>query len=232
MKVTDLTGQKLGRLTVLTRTGTRSGHAMWQCICSCGTKTCVVGQSLVNGSTVSCGCLRKEQNATRAAVRSKISGMAGSQFGHLLVTARAPNSPNGAVTWDCTCDCGEHILVRGRDLRSSKVRSCGCQVIARTRERRGDKSPAWRGGKTPELNRLRTSTEYKAWRKAVFERDDYTCQICGKRGGSLNADHIKSFSKHPDTRFDINNGRTLCVPCHRRTDTFGWRGVNTDSDGK
>jgi 5-methylcytosine-specific restriction endonuclease McrA len=78
-------------------------------------------------------------------------------------------------------------------------------------------------GITPELERIRRSAEYRAWRAAVFERDDFTCQDCGKRGGYLEADHIKTFAHHPDLRFELSNGRTLCQPCHRKTPTFGGR---------
>lgn len=60
----------------------------------------------------------------------------------------------------------------------------------------------------------------KEWRKHVFQRDDYTCQACGQRGGKLNADHELPFSLFPDLRFEILNGRTLCVYCHRKTPTF------------
>jgi predicted restriction endonuclease len=61
----------------------------------------------------------------------------------------------------------------------------------------------------------RRSEEYKAWRKAVFERDNYTCQICESHGCKLNAHHIKSYAYHPQLRTDIENGVTLCVPCHK-----------------
>lgn len=61
----------------------------------------------------------------------------------------------------------------------------------------------------------RRSAEYKAWRKAVYERDNYTCQYCGERGCKLNAHHIKSYAHYHDLRVDIGNGITLCVPCHK-----------------
>lgn len=86
---------------------------------------------------------------------------------------------------------------------------------------RGDKSPLWRGGRSTKNALLRHSFQYSVWRKSVFERDDYSCQFCGKRGGKLNADHIKPFALFPDLRFELTNGRTLCEPCHRGTETWG-----------
>jgi hypothetical protein len=86
---------------------------------------------------------------------------------------------------------------------------------------KGNKNWNWKGGITPINKRIRNSSEYKNWRKSVFERDNYTCRQCGKRGGKLNADHIKPFSLFHDLRFELSNGRTLCVDCHRDTETFG-----------
>ncbi len=78
----------------------------------------------------------------------------------------------------------------------------------------------WKGGKMKENDRIRGSIEMKLWRKAVFERDKFTCIWCGQIGGELNADHIKPFAHYPELRFAIDNGRTLCVPCHKTTDTY------------
>lgn len=66
-------------------------------------------------------------------------------------------------------------------------------------------------------------TEYKIWRKSVFERDKYICQVCFKKGVELVAHHILSWSKFQDKRFDINNGLTLCVKCHKNTENYGNR---------
>ena len=57
--------------------------------------------------------------------------------------------------------------------------------------------------------------EQQKWSAAIRERDNYTCQNCGRRGGDLQAHHVLSWSKHPELRFELFNGVTLCIPCHR-----------------
>lgn len=81
----------------------------------------------------------------------------------------------------------------------------------------------WKGGATNKNKIIRESFEYRLWREAVFERDGYSCVLCKKRGGKLNADHLKSFAYYPELRFAIDNGRTLCKPCHLATDNYGNR---------
>ncbi len=83
------------------------------------------------------------------------------------------------------------------------------------RGRTGPKSPRWKGGVTPENKLLRRCTEYKLWRTAVFERDNYTCQECGVHGVTLNAHHLLPFSTHKHLVTAIDNGQTLCDDCHR-----------------
>lgn len=89
----------------------------------------------------------------------------------------------------------------------------------------GERSHLWQGGKTSAAMKIRGSAEYGAWRRSVFERDDYTCVHCGQRGGKLSADHIKPFSTHPELRLSVSNGRTLCIPCHLKTDTWGTKAL-------
>jgi hypothetical protein len=90
----------------------------------------------------------------------------------------------------------------------------------------------WRGGTTLLSNNIRSSEKYKLWRSRVFERDNWTCQTCGKRGSVvLEAHHKKQFIKiirehniktffeamNCDELWDINNGVTLCYDCHQLT---------------
>lgn len=92
------------------------------------------------------------------------------------------------------------------------------------------------------LHALRDSLFYKNWRRSVFERDSFRCVLCGYQSckrvngkSDIQADHIKPFSiiiqEHGlttyddalqcDELWDVANGRTLCIPCHRKTPTYG-----------
>ena len=96
----------------------------------------------------------------------------------------------------------------------------------------GEKSNLWKGGiskKNKSERQLAMETiEYKKWRRDVFERDNYTCQSCKKYGINLNADHIKPWILFPKLRYDLNNGRTLCVDCHYK---IGWKGSHLEKGG-
>ena len=104
----------------------------------------------------------------------------------------------------------------------------------------GEKSNLWKGGVTPLMKYLRTCTKYRQWRCDVFNRDLFTCTQCGLKSGNgkaviLNADHIKPFylilselsikdiknAIMCEELWDINNGRTLCIDCHKKTSTWG-----------
>lgn len=100
-------------------------------------------------------------------------------------------------------------LMRGRKVSIETRRKMS---IAR----KGENSSNWKGGVTPLNKRTRHSIELRLWREAVFARDNWTCQECGKRGGTLNAHHLVEFSKNKELRTSIENGKTLCVSCHRK----------------
>lgn len=65
-----------------------------------------------------------------------------------------------------------------------------------------------------ERSLTRKYPEYIEWRKAVYERDDYTCQVCFKRGGEIRAHHIEGYANNPELRIELSNGITMCKECH------------------
>jgi hypothetical protein len=93
--------------------------------------------------------------------------------------------------------------------------------------RRGERHPNWKGGRTAVDLVKRKSAEASEWRRKVFRKAEYKCEECGKRQGEncsrcemkfhLYAHHIKPWSEYPDLRFDPANGRALCSVCHDRS---------------
>jgi 5-methylcytosine-specific restriction endonuclease McrA len=123
---------------------------------------------------------------------------------------------------------GKKLSEKHRETLIGNKRRLGIKHTEETKlqmskSRLGEKNGNWKNGITPINRAIRTSKEYKLWRTAVFERDNYTCIWCGLCGVKLNADHIKPFAHYPELRFAIDNGRTLCVDCHKTTDTYAGR---------
>lgn len=86
-----------------------------------------------------------------------------------------------------------------------------------------ENNPNWKGGVTPENEKVRKSTKYKEWRIEVLKRDWFRCINCGHRSNGkykdVVVDHIKPFSIYKELRFDVDNGRTLCQKCDS---LLGW----------
>lgn len=83
----------------------------------------------------------------------------------------------------------------------------------------GEKNNKWKGGITP-INKLQRAVFAQKYRKIIFKRDNYTCQLCGIRGVILQVDHIQEWSEYIEGRFALENCRTLCQQCHYKI-TFG-----------
>jgi 5-methylcytosine-specific restriction enzyme A len=74
------------------------------------------------------------------------------------------------------------------------------------------KTPDTAGGRNA---RHYQSSEHQRWALAVKRRDGFTCQNCGAIDVRLVADHIIEIDDG-GAHLDVNNGMTLCVPCHNR----------------
>jgi hypothetical protein len=118
--------------------------------------------------------------------------------------------------WDCS-------YIKGLISENEYLSCCGVPINGSHATIKEGKIIVWIGDKPPwepRTNRQeRNNRKYSEWRTIVFERDNYTCQRCEQRGGELNAHHIKSFSKHKELRYDIDNGITLCKTCHKKEHT-------------
>lgn len=189
-----------------------------------------------------CGCEFKSYNKNRKNCSDRCKGLARVATTDYSAMGKLGGHPKAdAKIRNCICRvCGKHFTWRYRkricpDCPQMGTRAyricavCGetfhslpgykncsqeCKNIWMARIQCGAKSHRWRGGKTSPVRLARNRTEYHEWRKAVYARDDYTCQLCFERSGKLAAHHIKGFQEYPDLRLEVGNGITLCWPCH------------------
>lgn len=132
---------------------------------------------------------------------------------------------NKKVTIHCKI-CELPMLVYISEVKKKSTCSPECSSKYRSSYQIGSKSHKWLGGRASADTIQRGRKEYDNWRRSVFSRDDYTCVLCGKKGGRLCADHIKPWCLYPALRYETNNGRTLCFECHANQETTGWRMTN------
>ena len=112
-------------------------------------------------------------------------------------------------------------------------RFCSVECYAQSKKGKYPANLKGKRGTKPRTYHLRKRPHhggivYDEWRMAVWKRDNFTCQHCKKTANELkklgikiNADHIKPYCNYPELRYELSNGRTLCMPCHKKTPTYG-----------
>lgn len=129
----------------------------------------------------------------------------------------------GFVEVPC-CICGKPLLRRESRLaiRPNPTCSKSCKAIL---QHRLDYDPS-----IPEEVRQTDRNYYpenRLFSRSVMERDNYTCQVCGKTHCALAAHHLNGFNWDIENRFNPDNGVTLCYDCHMDFHAKYGRGNNT-----
>jgi hypothetical protein len=129
--ILDLTGQKFGRLTVVSFNRREKRQTYWNCVCDCGKEKSINGNSLKRGNTKSCGCYKKERTHEAC-----FKDLIGKKFGRLTVIKNMGLNKHGTFLYKCKCDCGKETIVIGSILATGRVKSCGCYRDERSYEAR------------------------------------------------------------------------------------------------
>lgn len=209
----DLSGKKFSRLLVLNINTNplkqRKFNIMWNCKCDCGKDAVVSTANLKGGIVRSCACIRTQ---------SKLIDLVGQKFGTLMVIKRVYGikTKTGKIenAWECKCDCGNVINLTQDLVIKNRF---GCRKCYGNKFR-GPIHPNWRHD-ISEKERIynanrRFLPEIRRWRKSIYERDKYICQITGKTG-KICAHHLESWKYNKELRFDISNGITILQSAHK-----------------
>lgn len=162
---------------------------------------------------VRCEWCNKEENVTPTRARSYrfCSYACRGQWRSIHWTGENnPKWQGGERTKVCE-HCGKEFSQARRRAKSlfDNQRFCSPECGVLGRDVAGQRNPNWKGGHS------KRSAKQHAWATAVISRDRATCQKCGATGIELHAHHIKSFKGHPELRWELSNGLTLCHRCHR-----------------
>ena len=82
---------------------------------------------------------------------------------------------------------------------------------------RGERHPGWKGGISPERQRIYASSAWKRVRRDVIARDGGTCLRCGVAPNgrrALHLHHVETWESAPERRLDRDNLATMCRACH------------------
>ena len=118
MKALELTGKIFGKLTVLSKAETLKKQTRWLCKCECGNQKIIVGTHLTSHwkPTQSCGCLKK----------THFVDLTGKKFGKLTLIKLLGKNKAKCWIYNVKCDCGNERIMEGNDVKSGKIKSCGC----------------------------------------------------------------------------------------------------------
>ena len=120
----SLNGQKFGRWTVIeTIPKYKNGKTYCLCVCECGTQRYVLRSALLDGSSMSCGCLAREKIKERCR-----KSYVGCVFGELTVIEMLYNYHDGKTYCKCMCSCGNEYVGYMGNLTSGHTKSCGCKT--------------------------------------------------------------------------------------------------------
>lgn len=138
----------------------------------------------------------------------------------ILISDTGKRHSGGSAIWLVKCYCGNLFETRPARIKSGVTKSCGCYQKKLASERAKNKIGPLHHNYNPNLteeDRLgkRDFTPAKEWKKAVYKKDNYTCQICFDKPNKLNAHHLDGWHWCKEKRFDIDNGITLCIKCHK-----------------
>lgn len=121
-RVNNLTGVRFEKLTALEKVeGSKNGYCLWRCRCDCGNEIIVTSKDLTAKRKVDCGCEAKKTSKSWAK-----EDRTGKKYGALTALKPAGKPGDRPILWECECECGKHVLVRGRQLQRREVKDCGC----------------------------------------------------------------------------------------------------------
>lgn len=218
--MTDLTGKRFGKLTVLGPGERNRGRFTWRCQCDCGTIVDKRTDDLKSRPDISCGCKNKK----------KREDLTGRRFGRLTVLGPTRRRSSGSIVWECQCDCGNVTFKPGKHLKDGTVVSCGCRQAEQSEDLTGK-----RFGRLTVVGKTerRSSSGASLWRCRCDCGNTSLVRTCDLKDGSIAScgctqlefckTKLKSFQTYVDgTCIEF----LKCIDKRTKANSSGVRGVS------
>lgn len=132
---------------------------------------------------------------------SKLIDITGNRYCKLVVLKRLENAKGGIPVWECLCDCGNVTRVRGNNLKSGAVKSCGCL--------KKEAKPTLRHN----MSKTRLYREWASIKRRCYTKSDKGYKNYGLRGIKMCDDWKNSFESF--MKWALENGYTDALTIER-----------------
>jgi len=202
----DILGKRFGRLVAIDRISD-GPFGKWKFKCDCGNEKIISKQNVTQGKVKSCGCLNKDKGFKQ---RLQIEGK---RFGRLTVKS-LKNVKNKSTYWNCICDCGKELVVKGVYLNSGHTKSCGCYQTYKLEKGEAGLNIVY---KQYLRHSKRKNRNFEISKERFKEISKMNCFYCGREPSTIS----KSKSNHSEyvyngmDRIDSSLGyiESNIVPC-------------------
>lgn len=212
----SLIGQKFNMLTITDFKGVQNGVRIWEAKCDCGNNRLISTGSL--RKTRSCGCLSKNH----------FNDLTGKSFNDNTAILYIGKNKQHSHMYHFKCKCGIIFEAEGNDIKSGKIKSCGCK---------------WNSDQKIYAKREETihNTIYAQYRKAAITRGfsfnlskeqvriltAQPCHYCNIENSNMKKDNADAFVRYngidrKDNKlgYEITNVVTACKHCNQAKHTM------------
>lgn len=171
-KAIDLTGTKIGMLSIIERRTENSG-TYYLCKCDCGNEKWIKSNYIIKKNKISsCGCVKNY----------KFTDISGKRFGRLVAIKRV-GTYYSSTLWECKCDCGNIVNIPLQHLNNGATRSCGCLKSDKLKNKNNFEEYQLDGTNVAYLKSKRLSKANKSGVRGVCKKKNgkWLAQITFKR---------------------------------------------------
>jgi hypothetical protein len=148
-----------------------------------------------------------------------LDNLIGKKFNRLLVIERAKNlNKNRNARWKCLCDCGNVVIVFGRNLKNNNTMSCGCyckENVSKRFKKPDGFSAFHKLFDTYQRNSIKRGFKFEINEDDFREIINKNCYYCGQEPSAIQKNRNDRYIYNGIDRVDSSLGYSKgnIVPC-------------------